>query len=305
MSGTTIDRNYRGLQRLIEYLRFDAIHISSVGLWLEAKFAEMEYFYDLPLSKYLTDKSVSHIWLKLLTMYSYSIPFEQIDNFPAELAIPMLRDYISVNWLRIEGGVYSYIEKILERFKGEVVLNAEVSSISRSSDIVKIKRLNGEIQEFDKVVFATPPDQVMPLLEDPTDNEIKRFSEWKANCVNTIVHQDITMYERHHIQNQSEFDFFQTDTQWGYNSYLNQLCGISSPTHYFLSFELEELIAKDQIIHVQKHHTPLYTTEAFRYRDEVVAINGENHTYYAGAYLGDGLHEGAIASAYRVAELIG
>jgi predicted NAD/FAD-binding protein len=113
------------------------------------------------------------------------------------------------------------------------------------------------------------------------------------------------MYERHHIQNQSEFDFFQTDTQWGYNSYLNQLCGISSPTHYFLSFELEELIAKDQIIHVQKHHTPLYTTEAFRYRDEVVAINGENHTYYAGAYLGDGLHEGAIASAYRVAELIG
>ena len=305
LSGTTIDRNYRGLQRLIEYLRFDAIHISSVGLWLEAKFAEMEYFYDLPLSKYLTDKSVSHIWLKLLTMYSYSIPFEQIDNFPAELAIPMLRDYISVNWLRIEGGVYSYIEKILERFKGEVVLNAEVSSISRSSDIVKIKRLNGEIQEFDKVVFATPPDQVMPLLEDPTDNEIKRFSEWKANCVNTIVHQDITMYERHHIQNQSEFDFFQTDTQWGYNSYLNQLCGISSPTHYFLSFELEELIAKDQIIHVQKHHTPLYTTEAFRYRDEVVAINGENHTYYAGAYLGDGLHEGAIASAYRVAELIG
>ena len=305
LSGITIDRNYKGLQRLIEYLRFDLVHASSVGLWMETLFAEMEDFYDQPLSKYLTDKSISNIWLKLLTMYSYSMPFELIDNFPAELAMPMLRDYIAVKWLRVEGGVYSYIEKILERFKGEVVLNAEIEHISRSQDGVKILRSQDVIQEFDKVVFATPPDQVMALLSDPTDNEIKRFSEWKANYINTTVHQDISMYARHHIQTPSEFDFFQMDTHWGYNSHLNELCGISSPTHYFLCFQLERLIAKEQIIHVQKHHTPMFTTEAFRYRDEVVATNGENHTYHAGAYLGDGLHEGAIASAFRVAQLIG
>ena len=103
----------------------------------------------------------------------------------------------------------------------------------------------------------------------------------------------------------SSFDFFQTDTRWGYNGYLNQLCGISSPPHYFLSFQLEELIAREQILHTQAHHTPLYTTESFRYRDEVVATNGENHTYHVGAYLGDGLHGGAITSAVRVARLIG
>ena len=78
-----------------------------------------------------------------------------------------------------------------------------------------------------------------------------------------------------------------------------------SPPHYFLSFQLEELIAKNRIIHIQTHHTPLYTTESFRYRDEIVATNGENHTYHAGAYLGDGLHEGAITAALRVAQLIG
>jgi uncharacterized protein len=60
-----------------------------------------------------------------------------------------------------------------------------------------------------------------------------------------------------------------------------------------------------RIIHIQKHHTPLYTTESFQYRDEVVATNGENNTYHAGAYLGDGLHEGAITSAFRVAQLVG
>lgn len=304
-SKVTIENNYTGIQRFIEHLRFDTLHARSVGLWLKTRFAQMEDFYDQPLSQYVNKQSISNTWLKLLTMYSYSMPFELIDNFPAEMAILMLRDYLAVKWLRIKGGVYSYIEKILERFKGEVLLNVEIANISRSPDGVKIRRSQGEIQEFDKVVFATPPDQVMALLADPTDAEIKRFSGWKANYATTTIHTDTSMYGNHHIHHPSEFDFFQTDTQWGYNSYLNQLCGISSPQHYFLSFQLERLIARDRIIHTQEHHTPLYTTESFRYRDEVVATNGENNTYYAGAYLGDGLHEGAIASAFRVAQLIG
>ncbi|MFS0519762.1 FAD-dependent oxidoreductase [Nostoc sp. UIC 10607] len=334
-SKVTNENNYTGIQRLIEYLRFDTLHARSVGLWLKTRFAQMEDFYAQPLSQYVNNQSISNTWLKLLTMYSYSMPFELIDNFPAEMAMPMLRDYLSVKWLRIKGGVYSYIEKILERFKGEVLLNVEIVNIERSPDGVKIKRSasggsaslrsrsvsqtdaprsllprsgtlsQDEIQEFDKVVFATPPDQVMALLADPTDAEIKRFSGWKANYATTTIHTDSSMYDHYHIHHPSEFDFFQTDTRWGYNSYLNQLCGISSPQHYFLSFQLEGLITRDRIIHTQEHHTPLYTTESFRYRDEVVATNGENNTYYAGAYLGDGLHEGAIASAFRVAQLIG
>ncbi|MBD2307298.1 FAD-dependent oxidoreductase [Chroococcidiopsis sp. FACHB-1243] len=305
LSEVAIEKNFTGIQRLIEYLRFDTVYVRSAGLWLKTRFADMEDFYDQPLSRYLKDNSTSSLWLKLLTMYSYSIPFELIDDFPAELAIPMLRDYLAVNWLRVKGGVYTYIEKILERFKGEVLLNVEIASISRSPDAVKIERSNGEMQEFDKVVFATPPDQVMALLADPIDAEIKRFSAWKANYATTTVHRDTSMYFNHGIRYPSEFDFFQTNTRWGYNGCLNQLCGISSPQHHFLSFQLEELIASDRIIHIQEHHTPLYTTESFRYRDEVVATNGENNTYHAGAYLGDGLHEGAITSALRVAQLIG
>ena len=41
------------------------------------------------------------------------MPMEMIDDFPAELAMPVLRDDVAVKWFRIKGGVYSYIEKIL------------------------------------------------------------------------------------------------------------------------------------------------------------------------------------------------
>ncbi|KAI9130068.1 FAD-dependent oxidoreductase [Acaryochloris sp. CCMEE 5410] len=306
LSDVAIKKNFKGIKRLIEYLRYSSLHIRSAGLWLQTKFAEMEDFYDQPLSKFLKDDSTSSLWLKLLTMYSYSIPFELIDDFPAELAIPMLRDYLAVNWLRVEGGVYTYIEKILDRFKGEILLSVEIVNITRCSDGISVEHSRDEIQEFDKVVFATPPDQVMALLSDPTDAERRRFSAWQANHVTSTVHTDITMYDKYGIRQPSEFDFFQTDTRWGYNGCLNQLCGLpASAKHYFLSFQLEELIAKDKIVHVQKHHTPLYTTESFRYRDEIVDTNGENSTYHVGAYLGDGLHEGAITSAMKVANMIG
>ncbi|MGJ5633178.1 FAD-dependent oxidoreductase [Nostoc sp. CALU 1950] len=265
----------------------------------------LQDFYNQPLSQYLKQPCIHNTWLKLLIMYRYSMPLELIDDFPAELAMPVLRNDVAVHWLRVKGGVYSYIEKILARFQGEVLLNADIDRIFRTSDAVKIVRSTGEIQEFDKVVFATPPDQVMALLADPTDTEIKRFSAWKANYATTLLHTDSSIYNRYGIKQPSEFDFFQAKSRWGYNSCLNQICNISSPPNYFLSFQLEELIASDRIIHIQKHHTPLYTTESFQYRDEVVATNGENNTYHAGAYLGDGLHEGAITSAFRVAQLVG
>jgi uncharacterized protein len=191
----------------------------------------------------------------------------------------------------------------LTRFKGEIVLGVEIDRISRSADRVTISLPIGD-REFDKIVFATPPDLVLALLAEPTDAETRRFAGWKANHVTTLVHTDASIYERYGVQHPSEFDFFETSQHWGYNGYLNQLCGVAAPPHYALSFQLEELI-RDKIVHVQEHHTPFYTTASFRYRDEIVLTNGENHTYHAGAYLGDGLHGGAIASAFEVARLVG
>ena len=305
LSNEMIQKNLTGFKKWMEHLRLDSLYANSIRLWLRTKSAKQQDLYNQPLSAYLKRPCIRNTWLKLLVMYSYSMPLEMIDDFPAELALPVLRDDVAVNWVRIKGGVYTYIEKILTRFKGEVVLNADVEYILRSSNTVKIKRSLSETQEFDKVVFATPPDQVMALLADPTNDEIRRFSAWRANYATTLLHKESAIYDRYGIKQPSEFDFFETDSRWGYNSCLNQLCDIKSPQSYFLSFQLEELIPRDRIIHIQEHHTPLYTTESFKYRDEVIATNGNYNTYHVGAYLGDGLHEGAVSSAMRVAQLVG
>jgi uncharacterized protein len=304
LSALAIDKNFSGIHRLLEHLRIDSLYASSAGLWFKSQLTNGNELVDRPLSHYLSRHCDRNTWLKLLVMYSYSMSIELLDDFPAALALPMLRAYLAVEWVRVVGGVYTYIEKILTRFKGEIVLGVEIDRIYRSTDRVTISLPAGD-REFDKIVFATPPDRVMALLADPTDAETKRFAGWKANHAKTIVHTDASMYARYGVQQPSEFDFFETSQRWGYNGYLNQLCSITAPPHYALSFQLEELIDRDKIVHVQEHHTPFYTTASFRDRDEIVLTNGENHTYHAGAYLGDGLHGGAIASAFAVARLLG
>jgi uncharacterized protein len=301
----TIANNLSGMQQRFERWRLNALYAQSMGLWLRARLAGVRDLRNRSLSAYLSDPSDRNTWLKLLVMYSYSIPFELLDDFPAQLAIPMLREYIAVNWVGIKGGVYTYIEKILARFRGNIALNIEIDRIVRSPEAIEIFIKNSRVQQFDRVVFATPPDRVMALLADPTPAEIRRFGAWQPNYITSIVHRDALMYDRARIAHPSEFDFFQTSTRWGYNGYLNQLGNVPPPPHYFLSFQLEELIDRDRIVHVQSHHTPLYTTAAFRHRDDIAATNGEHRTYHVGAYLGDGLHGGAISSAVRVAQLIG
>ncbi len=304
LSALMIHKNFTGIQHLIEFFKLNALYTGAIKLSIKTHFIPKQNLVNQPLSQYLPQKSLRNYWLKLLVMYSYSMPFELIDNCPLELVIPTLRDYIFVKWVRIKGGVYSYIEKILSRFQGRIWLNVKIAGIIRQNDAVEIRLTDGVTHIFDKVVLATPPDQVMKLLSDPTNEEIKRFSAWQKNQATTIIHTDTSIHTRYGIKQGAEFGFFQTEQGWGYNAYLNQLCGISSPPEYSLAFNLDHVIAEDKILHRQSHHTPLYTVDSFKYRNEIISSNGENNTYHAGAYLGDGLHEGAIISAMRVAQLI-
>ena len=246
----------------------------------------------------------------MLLMYAYSMPYETIDNFPAEIGMPLLKNSgMFTKWDRIEGGVYTYIEKILADFRGTIHCDAKLDNVTRVATGVQIKLVNGEQQHFDKIIFATTPDQVLSLLKDPSENEIKRFQAWKENVMDTVIHTDTSIYKNFGVTYFCEFDLFQNkDNQGcGYNAYLDRLCGIDaqSDTHFSLAYNLQQQIAPEKVIDIQHHTTPAYNVEAIRYRQEVLETNGENNTCHAGAYLYDGLHEGAVTSGFAVSDLLG
>lgn len=254
------------------------------------------------------DDDVFGTWLKMLLMYAYSIPYEKTGGIGAVLAIPMLKRFVHVSdWTRVVGGVWTYLEKICAGLRGKVVTDAEATEVRRSRGGVAVTVAGRGEQRFDAVVFATTPDRVLPILRDADEEEQQFFESWRPNHIHTLVHADTTLYARRGIHYHSEFDLFETPGgARGYNAHLNRLCGLSEhPPHYNLAFGIDDEIAPDLVLHSQPYTTPGYSVEALRWRDKVIANNGRRETWYAGAWLGDGLHEGAVTSAERVAESLG
>ena len=275
-----------------------------LNAWLQ----DPKSFHDQPMSKYL-NHGLHALWLKMLLMYAYSMPYLSIADFPAEIGMPMLQQSdMFTQWDRIVGGVYSYIEKIVQTISGTIYTSANIQGIRRDATGVTISLYSGEQLFFDQVVFAVTPDQVLGLLTDASAEEQRRFGAWQSSSIETVIHTDISFYKHFGVSYYSEFDVFQNKLhgECGYNAYLNRLYQIDPAKyqHFSLAYNLSKLINPDSIIHTQQHPTPFYSVAALHYRHEIIACNGENMTWHAGAYLGNGLHEGAIASAYAVAELL-
>jgi predicted NAD/FAD-binding protein len=262
----------------------------------------------LTLGDLLTDTD-SDRWAALLATYAYSIPYERVRRMPAGLTIPTLRAFEHAeSWVSLRGGSWDYLGRIVERLEGEVHTGAHIARVARDERGVTLRMTSGETCSFDKVVFAAPPDQTLPLLENPTADERRRFSAWRANRIHVLVHEDPGVYSRRGVKVMTEFDVIETGPDsGGYNCYLNTLCGVPEDEQraFGLAFGIDAWIDPSKVILRQEHHTPDYTVESHRWHHEVVATNGENHTYHAGAWLGDGLQEGAVTSALAVSMLLG
>ncbi len=295
--------------RLAAWWRLRAVAPAYHRFLARTRDVPLDELYDRPLDAYLDDSPLAE-WLRLLMLYAYSIPQQHLARLPAALAVPALRTFLKPHqWTAISDGAYTWIEHVLERRPSlEVRTSVRIDAVRRSSSGVDVALESGESLHFDKVVIATTPDQVLRLLADASDDERRRFGAWEGSEACTVVHTDTGLYQRRGIRYFSEFDLFHTAAgRRGYNAYLNRLCAVpeSAGTHYSLSYGIDEEIDAAKVIHRQPHRTPLYTVEALRSREEIKATNGERHTVFAGAWTGDGLHEGAVRSAQEAARLLG
>ena len=304
LSPFMIHQNFTGVGKWKEYLRFWRLHFTSIPLARKLKNIKPIDLRNLNLSEIVQKDGTTEKWIKLLMMYCYSTSYSSLSDFSAEVALYNLKNYMLADWFRIKGGVYTYIEKILERFSGKVHLGVSIARITRKTDEVSVILDDESEIIFDHVVFATPPDMVLDLLSDPTEDESKHFLPWKKNKAVTTIHTDSQLYKPYKINRPSEFDFFEKENDWGYNALLNQVCDIPMESPYFLSYNLQDRIQSDKIVKEIEHFTPNYTAEAVAHREDIIKNNGANRTFFVGAWLSDGLHEGAVKSAMAVSDLI-
>jgi predicted NAD/FAD-binding protein len=247
-------------------------------------------------------------WLRSMIMLGYSTHFQDTKKFPALLAKRLYKDYLLLPiWWVIPGGVYSYMDRILSLSQNKINLhcNANITSVERKNNTILIIFNDGQQLEVDKVIFATPPDQVLSLLKEPTTAEQANFSKWQGRNFTTIAHTDKSLYDDFSMAHPTICDYFEKHNgDFFYNTYMNDYYQISKPINCQFSYNAAEYISEDQIIHTENHWVPIYDNESLATQGAIRKLSGQMNTYYAGAYLYDGLHEGAIVSAYAVQQKI-
>lgn len=247
-------------------------------------------------------------WLSLLVLYAYSTPLDEVPDVAAELAGPMLRAFSDAQrWYAIEGGTFTWMARVLAQLRGTVRTSCAPTAIERQPDGVRLTLPDGTQAPFDAVVIAVPPDQVLGLLADASDAERSAFTAFRGREMHTTLHHDDGPYRRRGHTYRTEFDCFHLGPdRGGYNARLDRLCALPADAPpWGLAYGLDDELDPAKVVHRQTHHVSAYTASAMEHRATVRALSGARHTYFAGAWLGDGLHEGAITSAVAVSQALG
>lgn len=248
--------------------------------------------------------SILRYYTQALFMLSFSTPFNNVPEIPQRLLKKyFLSNLNSPKWSYIEGGVYNYIENMLSNSSIKIIRGAKNLQVFRGLNQIVIK-LNGESKTYDKVIIATTPGEIKSILHDMDHLENSIFFDWDDRIFKTIAHKDVEIYNSYKNTRKTPMDLFHKFPH-GYNTYMNEFCNLKTNTKYSYAYNLEKVIRNKNIIDKASHIVPIYNQNNEKKIKKMHDINGRKNTFFAGAYLSNGLHEGAINSAMKISKILG
>ena len=86
---------------------------------------------------------------------------------------------------------------------------------------------------------------------------------------------------------------------------MNILQGIEAPETFCVSLNQTQAIDPRRILARFTYAHPQYSLAAIAAQERVEELQGQQHSYFCGAYWANGFHEDGVVSALRVAEAFG
>jgi predicted NAD/FAD-binding protein len=240
----------------------------------------------------------------------WSTPSEKMHDFPAKTFIQFFKNHgllgvtTQHQWLTVSGGSKNYVEKIKEHISGKIMLNSNVISMKRDEDGVTLILSDGSESQYDKVVMAMHAPQALEMLQDATSKEVEILSAFPYKQNDALLHNDSkALYPDKKIYAAWNYKTGGKENAVTLSYWINRLQNLSSKKEYFVS--LNETSALKNVIEKITYEHPQFDGKAIMMQSRREEINGENHTYYAGAYWRYGFHEDGLWSANTIAQDFG
>ncbi len=244
-------------------------------------------------------------------LWSTGIP--DVARFPAATFVEFFQRHRlfqtlgRLQWRTVVGGSRWYVDAMRRRLGPSVQTGAAVRAVERGSGGLRLHFADGGSRSFDRVILATHADQALKLLQEPTAAERELLGAWRYAESDTWLHSDADVLSSRQAA-QASWNYHLGDcrapaprTTMTYN--LNRLQGLEARLKYLVSLNLEAP-PRHALARMTYRH-PMFTPESVETQSALSELNGENGTYFCGAYLGFGFHEDALRSGVEAAESLG
>jgi predicted NAD/FAD-binding protein len=242
----------------------------------------------------------------------WSMSLAQMLDFPLEFFVRFFRNHglLSVSerpqWFVVEGGSSAYVEPLTRSFRERIRLNCPVFSVVRDELGVTLCSAAG-IERFDKVVFACHSDQALALLDQPSQAEREILGAMRYADNEVVLHTDTHLLPKRRLAWASwNYRLGGPSEQLAAVTYnMNILQGIQAPETFCVSLNQSSAIDPQQVLARFTYAHPQYSLEAVAAQARAADLLGARHSYFCGAYWGNGFHEDGVVSALRIAQAFG
>ena len=234
-------------------------------------------------------------------------------DFPAQAMVRFFRNHHLLShkgqhqWYTVQGGSVEYVSRLERALRNKGVdlrLGRRVEGVRRTAIGVDV-RMGGDWEAFDDVIFATHSDQSLAMLTDATPAEHAALSAVRYQPNRAVLHADARAMPKRRV----------TWASWNYTErpghssgpidltyWMNCLQPIPESDPMFVTLNSRGPIDESLIYDEVDFAHPVYDLAALAAQSTISGMNGDNSTWFCGAWMKNGFHEDGLASAIDVVE---
>ncbi|MCY7370194.1 MAG: FAD-dependent oxidoreductase [Polaromonas sp.] len=306
------------LRMLADIVRFNRTCTKLAEAGLETEMLQ-------PLGDFLKEQGLSREfrdWYFLPMMGSiWSCPTSQMLRFPVRTMIRFCHNHGLIQitnrpqWRTVKGGARHYVDKITSQIDDKR-LSTPVRRIDRDSSVdaggVRITTDDGT-EIFDKVVLATHSDQALALLGQPSwiERDVLGAIAYQPNLA--VLHTDTSVLPQRESA-WAAWNYERTASAAGAQGehapgvclhyLLNQLQPLPFAQPVIVSLNPIRKIPRTDIMGEFNYLHPVFDLAAIQAQAKLPTLQGQQHSFFCGAWTGYGFHEDGLKSGLEAARLL-
>lgn len=209
-------------------------------------------------------------------------------------------------WRTVTGGSRRYVDRLAQDISGEIRLNTQVVNIRRDNDEVSVTDSNGNTDHFTDIIIAAHADQALRMLDDASPEEQRLLGAFRYTANTAVLHSDRSLMPKRK----------RTWSSWNYigekgaannkslcvTYWMNELQNIDRKHPLFVTLNPTRKIASERIIKSINYQHPLFDRGALDAQRDLWQLQGNQNTWFCGAYFGYGFHEDGLQAGLAAAE---